>query len=131
MSTERRNYIRSFRKRANLTQFELAYLLGSQTERRISAYERRQRNPDLLGALGLQVIFRVTQQELFPGMFAAVEAPILERAHILLEQTRNRSDRTELDRHKEDFLSALISQEEAHERTELWENKKNLRFYLP
>ena len=131
MSGKRHNYIRSFRKRANLTQRELAFLLGAQSNRKVSEYELHKRDPQLSSAFALQVVFRVPAHELFSGMYAMVEQPILERAQILLAKIQQGNQPSMNTTHKEAFLAAVVAKEQAHQRNEVWENKTNMRFYLP
>jgi len=58
---------------------ELAAILGFLSNVPISRHERSQTVPNLLTALGYEVIFRVPLAELFPGMAETVEAGIEKR----------------------------------------------------
>ena len=74
------NYLRTYRRRADLTQKDLAILLGLGHQSSVSKLERRKRQPDLRVALGCQLIFGVAATKIFPGALAEVRRGILERA---------------------------------------------------
>jgi len=69
----------TLRKRSGLSQKELAHILGFRSKVAISRHERSDSVPDLLTALGYEVIFRVPISELFPGMYQTVAVGIEER----------------------------------------------------
>jgi transcriptional regulator with XRE-family HTH domain len=71
--------LRTLRRRSGLSQKELALILGFRSEATISRHERSDSVPDLLTALGYEVIFRVPLSELFPGLYQTVEAGNEER----------------------------------------------------
>lgn len=85
-------YLRTYRKRAGLTQSDVASLLGLDTGESVSRYERLGRRPTLETALALQHIFNVPPQELFPGLYREVEQGVRDRARRILKQpeTKNR-----------------------------------------
>ena len=72
-------YLRTYRKRAGLTQMQLARLLGLRQDTAISKMERRQRKPSLDIAFGCQVIFKVPASKIFPGVLEEVDAQITRR----------------------------------------------------
>ncbi len=74
------NYLRTYRRRAGLTQKDLAILLGIGHQSSVSKLERRRRRPDLGIALGCQLIFGVAAAKIFPGVLAEVRRGIVERA---------------------------------------------------
>ncbi len=74
------NYLRTYRRRAGLTQKDLAILLGIGHQSSVSKLERRRRKPDLRVALGCQLIFGVAAAKIFPGVLAEVRRGIVERA---------------------------------------------------
>lgn len=80
------NYLRTYRKRAGLSQRETAYLLGCQTGNKVSRYERRTRKPSFETVLAYDVLFRVPQRELFAGVYLKVEQRIVRRARLLAQQ---------------------------------------------
>ena len=57
MATRLPNYLRTYRKRAYLTQDELAFLLGTESGTRVSRYERFSREPAFQTVLAYGVIF--------------------------------------------------------------------------
>ena len=71
--------LRTLRLRSGLSQKELAHILGFRSETPISRHERSETVPNLLTALGYEVIFREPISDLFPGIYLAVEAGIEER----------------------------------------------------
>ena len=62
------NYLRTYRRRSGLTQRELAFLLGWETETQVSRYEKRHRLPPLATALACEEVFGVPAAELFAGV---------------------------------------------------------------
>ena len=77
------NYLRRYRKRARLSQEELAFLLGSGSGAKVSRYERFRRIPGLETALACEAIFGVPVRELFAGIFQKVEGNTGRRARLL------------------------------------------------
>lgn len=66
------NYLRMYRKRAGLSQDEVAFLLGVKSGAKVSRYERRRRVPPLETALAYEAIFRIPVRELFLGTYEQV-----------------------------------------------------------
>ncbi len=83
MSHKLNNYLRTYRKRAGLSQAEVAFLLGGQSGTKVSRYERAARQPTLQTALAYEVIFAIPVRALFAGMCHKVEQPIVKRAQVL------------------------------------------------
>jgi DNA-binding XRE family transcriptional regulator len=75
--------LRTLRQRSGLTQGELANILGFLTEIPVSRHERSDTVPNLLTAIGYEVIFRKSISELFPGLYETVEAGIEVRLEAL------------------------------------------------
>lgn len=88
------NYIRTHRKRAGLSQRELARILDYTTKVTVFRHERVLALPPLLAALGYEVLFSVPISELFAGMREAVEQTVEERL-TELEQELRRTPETE------------------------------------
>ena len=86
MSYKLKNYLRTHRKRAGLSQDEMAYLLGCRSGTKISRYERFARQPNLQTAFAYEVIFRVPARELFGGVFQQVEHATLKRVQLLVRK---------------------------------------------
>ena len=74
------NYLLTHRKRSALSQEEVAFLLGAQSGAKVCRYERFLREPSLQTALALEVIFDRPVAELFPELFAEIEAGVMDRA---------------------------------------------------
>lgn len=102
------NYLRAHRKRAGLSQDELASLLGCQSGTKVSRYERQTRTPVLSTALACQVIFQVPVHELFPGLYEEVEHLTRERARTLMERLQS-APRTPLPEHKRNWIEAIAT----------------------
>jgi DNA-binding XRE family transcriptional regulator len=77
--------LRALRRKSGLSQIELAQLLGFVSDVPVSRHERSETVPNLMTALGYEVIFRLPISELFPGLYRSVEAVIEERLAILEE----------------------------------------------
>lgn len=70
------NYVRFRRKRATLSQRELAMILGYHDAGAVSRHEMFHSVPPLLIALGYEVVFQTSISELFPGLKETIEASI-------------------------------------------------------
>ena len=77
--TEVANYLRSHRRKSGLSQRELANIVGYVTQAPVSEHERSVTIPALLIAMSYEVVFRVPLSELFPALYATVEANIEEQ----------------------------------------------------
>ena len=77
------NYLRAYRRRAGLTQRELAFLLGVKNHSPVSEIEKRHRAPMLRTALALEAIFGVPVGELFAGMREPIAREIEQRVNKL------------------------------------------------
>ena len=130
MSQVHANQLRGYRKRANLTQSELAALLGCQHGTKVSRYERCVREPNLRTVFAYQAVFRQSGDELFPDIFSEVEKAVIERAQVLERRIRAEQEDSRKVQHKISFLGDVISQQPVSERSNIWENPRNQRFYL-
>lgn len=77
-----------YRKRAGLSQAELARLLGCRSGAKVSRYERFAREPTLKTALACEAIFQVPVQELFRGVYDDAEREALKQARFLARRLR-------------------------------------------
>ena len=80
------NYLRTYRKRAGLSQDEVAFLLGSRSGTKVSRYELFRRLPTLETALALEVIFGVPVRDLFAGLHDRAARAAASRARVLLQR---------------------------------------------
>lgn len=79
------NYLKARRKRADFSQDEISFLLGTQGGARVCRYERFTRQPTLATALAFEVIFHVPTRDLFAGVYRKVERRVANRAALLLK----------------------------------------------
>lgn len=107
-SRKLQNYLRMHRKRAGLSQDEVAFLLGCQSGAKVSRYERLARVPTLETALAYEAIFGVPARELFAGVFQKVEETIHKRAQVLVEKL-NAAKPDRVTRQKLENLKAMTS----------------------
>lgn len=78
------HYLRRARRRAGLTQREVAWLLGSESGNRVARYERFIRRPTLDTAFAYEVIVGVSASELCAGIFREVQRRTAIRASALI-----------------------------------------------
>ena len=83
------NYLKTYRKRADLTQHELAFLLGVQSASKISRYENMKRLPTLPTVFAYEVIFGVPASQLFAGIYENSKEQVENKAIGLLHQWKN------------------------------------------
>lgn len=102
------NYLRACRKRAGLTQDDVAFLLGNRTAARVSRYERFRYVPGFCTALALCIIFHKSQQELFNGEWQKVESTMRRRAKRLAARLADK-DADGSARARVAFLEALAN----------------------
>lgn len=98
------NYIRTHRKRAGLSQRELARILDY-TKVSVSRHERVFALPPLLAALGYEVVFGIPVATLFSGMREAVEQMIEKRLEELEEDLQRPERRREARRQTLEWLA--------------------------
>jgi transcriptional regulator with XRE-family HTH domain len=85
MASRLPNYLISNRKRLALSQKDVAYLLGAETESQVSRYENFLRLPGLERSLACEIIFQRAVCDLFVGVYERVDVEIRARAAKLLE----------------------------------------------
>lgn len=76
------NYLRAYRRRAGLSQDDVAFLCGAKNGARVSRYECGKRRPTLENVLACEAIFRVPVRELFAGQFEGILRAVAKRAEI-------------------------------------------------
>lgn len=77
------HYLRIERRKAGLSQTDIAALFGVRTASKISRYEHGRRLPPLKTALAYEAILGRPIAELFGGTYAAVQGEVKRRARIL------------------------------------------------
>lgn len=89
------NYIRMNRRRAHLTQKEVAFLIGSQTSANVCRHERSEQTPNLQTLLAYEILFRTPVRNLYGGVHQEVEERLMNRIRLLLQKlSRSGHDRT-------------------------------------
>lgn len=83
MSSRLHNYVRTYRRRSNIGQQDLAFLLGCKDRAKVCRYEQGHRLPSLRTALALATIFDVSIAVLFGGIQKEAESDIAERIAML------------------------------------------------
>jgi transcriptional regulator with XRE-family HTH domain len=89
MSQPLQNYLRTYRRRAGLSQEEVAFLLGCSSAAKSSRYEHSARRPSLETVFIYEVVFDAAAQKLFRGIFKRAEKKTRKRAQILAERLRH------------------------------------------
>jgi DNA-binding XRE family transcriptional regulator len=102
------NYLRTYRKRAALSQDEVAFLLGYQHGTKVSRYERNARQPGLETALAYEALFGAPVRELFAGHFKKVQGITMQRARVLARKL-SAATRSPLTARKLELLRTIIS----------------------
>jgi transcriptional regulator with XRE-family HTH domain len=77
------HYLRMYRRRAGLSQEDVAYLLGCHEGTKVCRYERYRRIPTLATALAFEVILGVPVRELFAGIYEKAECEVKRRVGFL------------------------------------------------
>jgi len=72
--------------RHQVTQEELAFLFGYDTESIISRFESEERTITLAVAIACQTIFGVKPKEVFPGLFVSAEQNVVQRMYELRDR---------------------------------------------
>ena len=86
------NYLRTHRRRHNLSQTEVAILLGAVSDTKVSRYENFSRMPVALTVFALEIVFNQPASELFAGKYQAVRLAVQERARRMIEQLNAQPD---------------------------------------
>lgn len=82
------NYLRTYRKRAGLSQDEMAYLLGTRDGTKSCRHESFARVPSLETALAYEAILRAPVSELFAGLYEKAEHAAARRAKLMKRRLR-------------------------------------------
>jgi transcriptional regulator with XRE-family HTH domain len=80
------NYLRTHRKRLNLSQEEVAFMLGFRGQDKgikVCRDENLARTPSLQMALAYEAIYGQPVRELFAGLYEQIEKEVAERAKFL------------------------------------------------
>ena len=82
----RPNYLRTYRAKTDLTQGEVAYLMGLERDTTVSRHELFQRTPSIKTALLYDRIYATPVYELFAGELEEGHALLTYRAECLLKK---------------------------------------------
>lgn len=85
------NYLRTHRKKAGLSQIEIARLLGYENQGAVCHHERFQSMPSLLTALSYEIVFQAPISELFAGLRDSAEQLVEDRISQLASELEQRS----------------------------------------
>lgn len=88
MSRPLTHYLLTHRKRAGLSQEELAFLLGSKSGTKVSRHEQERREPSLKTALAYAAVYGVPVEDLFSGLALTAELKVIGRKQALLIRLR-------------------------------------------
>lgn len=80
------NYLKTYRRRAGLSQDELAYLLGGETGTTVSRHENGKRLPTLDTALAYELILGAPVRDIFAGETETLHKTISDRAEKLAKK---------------------------------------------
>ncbi len=108
MASKLENYLRTYRRRAGLSQGEIALLLGTASGTRVARYERFNREPGLHTALAFEIIFHAPAEDLFAGLYDRIEREVRHRAELVVRKLEaGKQDR--LTQHKLAALRAIMN----------------------
>src|SRR5690348_4554342 len=80
------NHLKTYRKRAGISQKEMGYLLGVHDGSKASRYEHFKRTPSLETALACEALFHTPVCELFPGVYARAARKTIRRVRLLRQR---------------------------------------------
>ena len=88
MSRKLENYLLTHRKRAHLTQDEMAFLVGSGSGTTVSRYEHYTQRPRLEMVLAYEIVTGTPARELFAGLYDDLEQQIQKRSRQLAQRLK-------------------------------------------
>ena len=94
--TASRNDVRTYRKRAGLTQRDIAFLLSGRHVSAVHRWEQGRQLPSLAALLALEVVLDAHAHELFDDLAADVRRIIKQRGERLLKRCRHGARHTAL-----------------------------------
>ena len=107
------NYIRTHRKRAYLTQVEVAYLVGAKSGARISRHEHFKESPNLQTLLAYELLFGTPARDLFGGIHREVEQKLRDRIRCLIRKI-SRVGKNRVAKQKIEMLKEFLDKSEWH-----------------
>jgi transcriptional regulator with XRE-family HTH domain len=97
--------LRKYRKSAQLSQRELAYLIGLRSQGSLSEIESGLKRPGLDAEAASEIVFGSPFREMYPDLYAKAERNVLANARHLHERLSPKPRRF----HTATYLAALIS----------------------
>lgn len=82
------NYLRLHRRQWGLTQAELAFLFGYQSDAIVSRFERQEPRVTLAIAFACELIFDAGPKEIYPALIEQVKAGVIRRMRELYERLK-------------------------------------------
>jgi transcriptional regulator with XRE-family HTH domain len=107
MPNKHPHYLRSCRRRASLSQRDIAFLLGVKAISKISRYERNVMLPPVRTALAYEVIFGRPVTQLFRGAYDRIRSDVRRRASKLATKT-SASFHSTLDLRRKESLKIIL-----------------------
>jgi DNA-binding XRE family transcriptional regulator len=104
------NYIRTHRKRAHLTQGEVAFLLGVRDGAVVCRHERFRQHPNLQTVVAYEILFRTPVRTLFGGVNREVEHRLASRVQLLMRRL-SRTGGSRLTERKLETLNAVLGEQ--------------------
>jgi transcriptional regulator with XRE-family HTH domain len=104
------SYLRTERKRAGLTQKEIAFLVGAKNRAQISRFERLRRLPTTETLLAFMIVFRKNPADLIPGLYDKLLKLVRLRASELHEELQG--DTRQVTKAKLDALEEVLTEDE-------------------
>lgn len=101
-------YLRTHRKRSNLSQEEVGLLIAALSGATVSRHEASSREPSLGDGLAYEALFGLPASALFPEQYEKARAQVETRALELLGKLRAAKTHTAVVRQKILFLEALL-----------------------
>lgn len=80
------NYIRTHRKRAHLTQKEVAFLVGVTSGAVVCRHERFQQTPNLQTIIAYEILFGTPVRTLYEGVNQKVQDKLMDRIRALIRR---------------------------------------------
>lgn len=102
------NHFRMHRKRSNLSQREIAFLIAALAGPTVSRHESGHRAPSLADALAYEALFGVSAATLFPREYEKARARVEARAARLLGKLRRGARDNAVIRQRLSFLEELL-----------------------
>ena len=109
------NYLRTARRRAGLSQDEVALLLGKGSGDTVSRHENYTRTPSVPTVFAYEVIFRANSRELFAGAYEQVRRSIIARSKTLITALSCQSGNTRALR-KLRYLESIVEGEQHNQK---------------